>query len=228
MASLAVIAPLLLIDLAFFGANLTKILQGGFMPLVLSMALLLVMRTWVRGSHLVREQTYHENTTMGALIQNLSGNPYKKIAGTAIFLTSSLEYAPSALLQNLKHNKVLHAQNIILTIRFENQPYISDDRRVQSEAINEDLVRVLMSFGYMEIPDVMEGLKLLPQKGIDLDLASTSFFISRRNIVPSAKFGMPVWRDRIYIAMANNASDAADYFNLPPDRVVELGVQMTV
>ncbi len=228
VAALAVIAPLLLIDLAFLGANLTKIFQGGFMPILMSLVLLLLMRTWVRGSHMVQEQTYHEHTTMNALIQRLSSHPYHKIDGTAIFLTSSREYAPSALLQNLKHNKVLHAQNIILTIHFENLPNIDHDKRLRLEIINPEFIRIYLTFGYMEVPDVVEGLKLLSGKGIHLDLKSTSFFISRRNVVPSAEFGMPIWRDRIYIGMANNASDVADYFNLPLDRVVELGVQMTV
>lgn len=228
LSALSVIAPLLLIDLAFLGANATKILQGGFMPILLSLALLLIMRTWVRGSQLVQEQAHHQNTTMTALASQLSTNPCNKIGGTAIFLTSSLEYAPSALLQNLKHNQVLHAKNIILTIQFESHPYVIDSERLHTKIINQDFTRVFLSFGYMEVPDVIESLTLLPEKGINLDLTSTSFFISRRNIVASAKFGMPLWQDRIYIAMANNASDAADYFNLPLERVVELGVQLTV
>ncbi|MDX1975911.1 MAG: potassium transporter Kup [Rickettsiales bacterium] len=228
LAALAVIAPLFVIDLAFFGANLTKLLQGGFMPILLSLVLLLVMRTWIRGSHFVQEQTYHEHTTMAALIKQLSNKPCKSVPGMAIFLTSSVDYAPSALLQNLKHNKVLHEQNIILTINFANQPYVKDTERVTIQPINDNFKRVFMSFGYMEIPDVMAGIQILKTKGIEVDSASASFFISRRNVVPSAQFGMPVWRDRIYIVLANNASDAADYFNLPLDRVVELGIQVTV
>jgi len=226
--ALTIIAPLLLIDLAFLGANFTKILQGGFMPILLSLALLLIMRTWVRGSQLVQEQSHHQNIKMTDLARQLSSKPCNKIGGTAIFLTSSLEYAPSALLQNLKHNQVIHEQNIILTIKFESQPYVSDRERIKTEIINHDFTHVFLSFGYMDVPDVALALELLAGKGIKLDLTSTSFFISRRNIVASAKFGMPLWQDRIYIAMANNASDAADYFNLPLDRVVELGVQLTV
>jgi KUP system potassium uptake protein len=222
------IAPLLLADVAFFGANLTKLLEGGFVPVLMSALLVLMMRTWVRGSHSLNEQMYHDHTTMEALLKRIRHEPVKRVDGAAVYLTASTQYAPSALLHNLKHNGVLHARNFLLTLVFEQRPYVPDAERVRVEPVAADFTRVFMAFGYMEPPNVTHGLLLLRERGVELPLMSTSFFISRRNVVPSARFGMPLWRDRIYIAMTNYASDAVEYFHLPRSRVVELGVQMTV
>lgn len=227
-AAVAVIGPLFLIDAAFFAATLTKFFSGGFVPVVLAAVIVLMMRTWVRGSRSVEEQSFHEHTTMASLLKGLDHVPPKRVDGTAFYLTSSVEYAPSALLQNLQHNKVIHEKNILLTLRFEPRPHVPDEERVKQETLSRDFVRLYMHFGYMETPNVIRGLRLWRAKGGQFDVGTSSFFLSRRNIVPSAKFGMPLWRDKLYIAMANNASDAADYFRLPLNRVVELGVQMTV
>jgi KUP system potassium uptake protein len=226
--SVLVIAPLFLIDFAFLSSNMVKLFEGGFLPVMLSAVVLLLMRTWVRGSKFIGEQMYHHNTTIEKLIEGIATNSCHVMEGTAIFLTSSTEYAPSALLQNMKHNKIIHEQNILLTIKFESKPYIDDEKRIELHKVDDKFIRVAVAFGYMEIPDIMRTIPLMQALGLSFDVKKSSFFISRRNIVPSKEFGMPVWRDRIYINMANNASDAADYFNLPLDRVVELGVQVTV
>jgi KUP system potassium uptake protein len=228
LASAAVILPLLIIDMAFLSANLTKFFDGGFVPILISALLVLMMRVWIKGSRSLHEQAYHENTTLTALIRQLDQTPPQRVEGTAIYLTSSNEFAPSALIQNLRHNNVLHARNFLLTLYFEAVPMLSDTRRVTIEPVNADFTRIGLYFGYMESPHVPEALGLLKSKGIILDIDATTFFISRRNIVPSEAHGMPLWQDYIYIAMANNASDAVDYFCLPLRRVVELGVQMTV
>jgi KUP system potassium uptake protein len=226
--ALAVISPLLLIDSAFLAANMLKFFSGGFIPVLLAAFLILLMLTWVRGSRTLQEQSFHQNTTLTSLLKNLHSHPVTRVDGIAFYLTSSMEYAPSALLQNLKHNKVLHDHNVLLTLRFENRPHVPDTERLEHQDINKDFTRLIMKFGFMDSPNVITGLRLWRAQGEKCDLDITSFFISRRNIVPSKHFGMPVWRDRLYIAMANHASDAADYFRLPPSRVVELGVQMTV
>jgi KUP system potassium uptake protein len=186
------------------------------------------MRTWVKGCRFINEHTAKNNMALPELMKKLASFDLRTAKGTAMYLTSNNGYAPSALLKNLKHNHVLHEQNIILTLLFDTRPFVPLEERVQIQTINDQFKRITMSFGYMESPDVMAALPLLASKAFICDMAHTTFFISRRNIIPSASFGMPVWRDRIYIAMANNASDAADYFNLPLDRVVEIGEQMTV
>ncbi len=226
--AIAIITPLLAIDFTFFAANLTKLLNGGFLPLLLAGVLVLMMRTWVRGSRTLHESARGYHNTMESLIRSLKQYPTQRVDGTAIYLSSNTDYAPSALLHNLKHNKVLHRQNILLTLRFDNVPFVDDAERIQTEAINADFMRMTMRFGFMETPNVTRGLNLLRNGPLKPDMMLTSFFISRRHIMPSAKFGMPLWQDRIFIAMNNSASDAASYFHLPRSRVVELGVQMTV
>lgn len=226
--ALAITAPLLIIDLAFFGANLTKLHDGGYMPVLVALFIIMLMRIWVRGNRVLYAQLENQNQTLDRLITDLNRTPPERVSGTAIFLSSNINNAPPALLHNLRHNKILHAQNILLNLRFVNTPYVQDEQRVSVEAVNEDFTRVYMCFGYMESPNIALGLRLLRSTGFRLDMMNTSFFISRRNIMPSATFGLRLWQDHIFIAMANNASDAADYFHIPRSRVVELGVQLTV
>lgn len=228
LSALAVILPLLAIDLVFFGANLTKILSGGYLPLMLSAVLVLLMNTWWHGSNELQEQTHDPHHTLDALTHDLHQYAPRRVTGTAIYLTSDANYAPSALVQNLKHNQVLHDHNILLTLVFEQCPYVQDEERIYTEVLNKDFTRIVLHFGYMEPPNLTRALTLLRHKGIKLEMMNTTFYISRRKIVPSANFGMPVWRDRIFIAMYESASDAAVYFHIPSSRVVELGVQMTV
>lgn len=225
---LAIILPLLCIDTVFFSANLTKVLHGGYLPLLFSTVLIIMMNTWWRGSEELHRQTHLHHYTMGVLLKNIRQYQPKRVMGTAIYLTSDSEYAPSALIQNLKHNQILHDHNILLTLCFNHEPYVPDEERIRIEPIDTDFQRIFLHFGYMESPNLTRSLTLLRARDIKLDMMNTTFFISRRNIVPSAKFGMPLWRDRIFIAMYEGASDAADYFHIPTSRVVELGVQMTV
>lgn len=226
--AVAVMLPLLCIDLIFLTANLTKIADGGFLPIIISLVLIVMMRTWVRGSYTLHEQSRDHHDSIAALIGELNHSPPTRVGGCAIYLSSNVDYAPTALLHNLKHNKVLHEQNVLLNLRFLNSPYVQDENRLEVQVINDDIARVTMCFGYMESPNVIKALKLLRGKGIKLDIMNTTFFISRRNVVPSAHFGMPLWQDRIFIAMSHFASDAASYFHLPQSRVLELGAQVTV
>ncbi|MBY0407049.1 MAG: KUP/HAK/KT family potassium transporter, partial [Rickettsiales bacterium] len=226
--AIAIVAPLLLIDTVFFGANLTKLFHGGYMPLVLSAFMVLLMTTWRRGTEELFRQTHMHHYTLDVMVKEMSHHQPKRVTGTAVYLTSDSDYAPSALLQNLKHNQILHDENVLLTLRFEECPYVQNENRLRISRIDQDFSRVFLHFGYMESPNITKSLALLRENGMKLDLMSTTFFISRRIIVPSAKFGMPLWRDRIFIAMYESASDAADYFHIPSSRVVELGTQMTV
>ncbi len=221
------LVPLSIIDLTFFGANLMKFMEGGYIPIIISILLVILIRTWIHGCSLVHGAA-GDTESIENVINALEKTPPKRVDGTAVYFSSSITTAPAALLNNLKHNKVLHQQNILLTLRFANKPYIDNAERVEVKSLSKNFTRVFMTFGYMEPTNIIKGLRLIPNDTMKLDLNHTSFFISRRNIVPSARSGMPLWQDRIFIALANNASDAAEYFHIPRSRVVELGVQVTV
>lgn len=224
--TLLLVVPLVGLDLIFLFSNLIKIFEGALFPLLISAAFILVMCTWRRGNHELHEQSHIYQYTMKYLLHELKAHPPKRVSGTAVYLSSDPIYAPSALLHNLKHNKVLHDKNIIMTLRFTDTPYIDDNKRIAIEPIDEDFTRIFMYFGYMEDPNITRGMALLRACGTKLDMMSTTFFISRRKILPSAKFGMPLWRDHIFILLSNRASDAAHHFHLPPSRVVEMGAQI--
>lgn len=224
----AIVLPLFVIDATFLFSNLPKLFDGGFVPVMISATLVMMMHIWRRGSHSLHRQSRDYHYRMETVIREINHYPPARVDGTAIYLSSNRDYAPSALLQNLKHNKVLHEENIIITVDFKHMPYVSEETRVVVEPLCDDFSRVTLSFGYMEQPNISKGLSILRENGFKLDMMNTSYFISRRNIVPSARFGMPLWQDRIFIMMANNATDAAEYFHIPSSRVVELGVQMTV
>src|SRR5690606_2756915 len=161
-------------------------------------------------------------------VEMLQKSPPHRVKGTAVFLTSDPETAPSALLHNLKHNKVLHEKNVVLTVKTADVPRIGDEERVNIEPIADGFWRVEMTFGYMETPNVPKGLAILRKRGFKFDIMSTSFFLSRRSIRPAAQSGMPLWQDRLFISLAKNANDATDFFQIPTGRVVEVGTQVTV
>jgi KUP system potassium uptake protein len=150
------------------------------------------------------------------------------VPGAAIFLTSEPGVAPVALMHNLKHNKVLHEKNVILTVRTTETPRVADADRIAIEGVNDDFKVVTISYGFMESPNVPKALALCRKQGLKFDIMSTSFFLGRRSIVPSAHSGMPLWQDRLFIFLMKNAANPTDFFKIPPGRVVELGAQVTV
>jgi KUP system potassium uptake protein len=158
----------------------------------------------------------------------LLNSPPHRVKGTAIFLTSDPETAPAALLHNLKHNKVLHERNVVLTVKSVDVPRISDEDRFEILHLGDSFWGVRMTYGYMETPNVPRGLALLRKRDFKFDIMSTSFFLSRRSIRPSVHSGMPLWQDKLYIALAKGATDATDFFQIPTSRVVEVGTQVTV
>jgi KUP system potassium uptake protein len=224
----ALIFPFFVIEVAFLFANLLKVADGGWAPLTLGAFLMLAMLTWVQGSSILFDKTRKIETPLDDLVRNLEAHPPHRVPGTAVFLTGDSRSAPSALLHNLKHNKVLHERNVILTIRAADTPRVPRSDKVKIEKISETFFKVIMTFGYMETPSVPKGLALCRKQGMGFDLMSTSFFLSRRSVRPSAREGMPLWRDKLFIAMSRNADDATDFFQIPTDRVVEVGTQVTV
>ena len=227
-AVLATLVPFGFIDAVFLTSNLLKIPDGAWMPLVLGGGLVLIMWTWVRGTQILTEKTRKDSLPLNDLIEMLKARPPHRAPGTAIFLTSDPEVAPVALMHNLKHNKVLHEKNIILTVHTADRPRVSDDQRVVMEPISDDFKRLTITYGFMETPNVPRALGLCRKQGLKFDIMSTSFFLGRRSVVASARQGMPLWQDKLFIFLMRNAANPTDFFHIPPGRVVELGTQVSV
>jgi KUP system potassium uptake protein len=228
LAAAALMAPFLLIDLTFLGANMLKVHDGGWVPLALAAAVMVVMYTWRRGSRLLFEKTRRLEIPLDHLVGMLEKKPPTRVPGTAVFLTSTPDSAPTALMHSLKHYKVLHEQNVILTIETADTPRVHSAERVRMEAVGETFTRVALRFGFMETPNVPKALAIARKHGWQFDIMSTSFFLSRRALKPAAHSGMPRWQDHLFIALAKSASDATDFFQIPTGRVVEVGTQVTV
>jgi KUP system potassium uptake protein len=225
----ALTAPLLLIDLTFLAANLLKVFDGGWLPLAIGGFLIVVMLTWRAGSRALSEKTRRDDVPLDRLIQSIEKRPPElRVAGTAVFLTSHPETAPTALLHNLKHNKVLHERNVILHIETADTPYASADERVSIARLSETFSRVTLRFGYMEMPHVPAVLPTCRERGWTFDVMQTSFFLSRRALKPSPDSALARWQDQLFITLARFSDDAARCFGLPTNRVVEIGTQVAV
>ena len=220
--------PFLAIDLVFFGANCLKIPEGAYMPLLFGGALMVMMWTWVRGTKIVYDKSRRDSVPLPDLIRMLEKSKPARVAGTAVFLTSDPETAPGALLHNLKHNKVLHKRNIILTIHTADMPRVPESEKLQIDDLSEDVKRINVSVGYMETPRVPHFLALARRRGLDFDIMQTSFFLGKRTIKAAASSGMPLWQDNLFIFLSRTSANATDFFHIPSGRVVELGAQVTV
>ncbi len=228
LAAAALVVPFLLVDLTFLGANLLKVVDGGWVPLALGGAIMMVMYTWLRGSRLVYEKTRREEMPLEQLIAALEKHPPQRVPGTAVFLTSDPLSAPKSLMHSLKHYKVLHEKNVILTVETAPTPRVDLTERVRIEPIGDTFQRIVLRFGFMETPNIPKALAIARVMGFSFDIMSTSFFLSRRSLRMAAKSGMPRWQDRLFISLARIANDATGYFRLPTGRVVEIGSQVTV
>jgi len=228
VAAACLIGPFLLIDLTFLSANVLKIAEGGWMPLALGSMVMLVMYTWRRGSRILAEKTRRLELPLLDLVGMLEKKPPVRVPGTAIFLTSNPQCAPTALMHSLKHYKVLHERNAILTIESDPMPRVDPADRVRLEAISETFSRIVLRFGFMETPNVPQALAIARKIGWHFDIMSTTFFLSRRTLRLAEASNMPRWQDRLFIALARTANDATDYFQVPTERVVEVGTQVKV
>jgi KUP system potassium uptake protein len=227
-AAIAIIVPFLLIDLVFLSGNLLKIADGGWMPLALGGALMLVMYTWRKGSRELFQKTRKLETPLRDLVAMMERKPPVRVPGTAVFLTGDPDSAPTALMHSLKHYKALHDQNVILTVEYADTPRVEEGERVQIETLGDSFRRVILRFGFMERPNVPKALAIARKQGWTFDIMATSFFLSRRTLRPAVNSKLPRWQDRLFIGLAKNASDATDYFQIPTGRVVEIGTQVTV
>ena len=224
----AVIVPFVVVDMSFFAANLLKLLEGAWVPLLFGVAVAVMIWTWRRGAAILTAKTRRIEVPLADLIKSLEKRPPHIVKGTAVFLTSDPSFVPTAMMHNLKHNKVLHEHNVILTIETAQTPRVDLSERVKMETISEKFSTVRLRFGFMESPNVPKALVVARKLGWQFDIMATSFFVSRRSLKPSAQSGMPLWQDHLFIAMSRSANDATDYFQIPTGRVVEVGTQVTI
>lgn len=224
--TLLLIVPLLALDLFFFGANMLRVVEGGWVPLVVALLIVGLIGIWVRGKAFLSAQAGRETVKIADLVPNLAKGSMPIAQGTAVFLTAEPDHAPAALLHNLKHNQVLHEDNILLTVRTSTQPHIQPEQRLSIERLNDRFARATLCYGYMESPDVPTDLH--KDGRIPVHPKGTSFFVSRNTLAPSAEVGLPLWQAVVYSFLHRNAADPTAFFQIPPDRVVELGSRVRV
>jgi KUP system potassium uptake protein len=217
----------LLVDLTFVSAALAKVADGGWFPLALGLALFALMTTWRRGRGRLLASVRGASVPLGAFLQPLFAHPPQRVPGTAVFLTATPDVTPHALLHSLKHYKVLHERNVFLTVSFEDVPAVPRAEGVRCEDLGGDAWRVTLRYGFMDRPDVAAALELCAPQGLHVEPAEVSYFLSREILVPGAGADrMAPWRERLFAALARNAGSAIDYFNIPANRVVELGTRV--
>lgn len=226
--ALILIVPLILIEQAFLMANMLKLFEGGWFPLMVALSVALMMFTWAYGSKILARATKKNEAEIDWLIRHLEAKPPHRVPGTAVFLTADPYSAPTSLMHNLKHNRVLHERNILLTIRTEDKPRVPRHERVQVERVSDSFIRVIAHYGFMESPSVPKIFEHTRRKDLNVDFPATSFFLSRRSLKPTNKTPMPRWQEWLFIKLAGQADDATEYFQIPPDRVVEVGTQVQV
>ncbi len=223
--SMAVIVPFLLIDLVFFGANILRVVEGGWVPLTIAAGLLMLIWTWVRGRRIVARLEYNSSLPLKDMAAALARRTPSRVEGTAVYLTAHSDMTPQALLHNLKHNHVLHRFNLITTVQTLQKPYCDEDR-CRIERLDDNFSIVELRYGFMEQPDVREDLIRAGSRIPDAKMAS--YFIGRNNLSMTAESGMPMWQDILFIALHRNAANPTDYYNIPANRVIELGAQYAI
>ncbi|KWR74463.1 MULTISPECIES: potassium transporter Kup [Pseudomonas] len=219
---------MLLVDVLFFSANLPKVVQGGAFPVVAGIALFILMTTWKRGRQLLVERLDEGSLPLPLFIASIRSQPPHRVQGTAVFLTARSDAVPHALLHNLLHNQVLHEQVVLLTVVNEDSPRVATDRRFEVDAYGEGFFRVLLHFGFMEDPDIPAALKYCHLNELDFSPMRTTYFLSRETVIPSRRIGMARWREGLFAFLLKNANGNLRYFNLPLNRVIELGTQVEI
>ena len=216
------------IDIVFFASNLLKLIAGGWFPIVIGIGMFTLMITWTQGRRILSRKMRSDAIPLADFLDAVFVSPPTRVDGTAVFLSSEAGATPNALMHNLKHNKVLHDYNLFVTVRHHEVPWIGFDKRVELEALGHDCWAVALNFGFKNDPDVPEALKLLEGRGVPLDEMSTSYFLSRDIVIPTLGEGMPIWREKLFASMHRNAAAAADFLNLPTNRIVELGAKVEI
>ena len=224
--ALGIAAPLALLDSAFLASNALKIPDGGWFPLLIGGIVFTLLTTWKRGRKVLMDRLSEDALPLDQFIQSIELAPPVRVEGTAVFLTSTPDRVPHALLHNLKHNKVLHERVVFLTVVTRDIPYVPPDERIEFRTLGADFTRILAYYGFKEEPDVPELLEEAGRRGFPFEMMETSFFVSRETLVATARPGMARWRERLFSSMSKNAIKASDFFHVPANRVVELGTQV--
>ncbi|NMM91046.1 potassium transporter Kup [Rhodococcus sp. SRB_17] len=226
--SLGATAFFFVVDFAFWASNLLKLFEGGWFPLVIASAIFILMKTWEDGRRLMRAAFASDALGLSEFLESVFVSPPVRVDGTAVFLTAERGTVPNALLHNLKHNKVLHAQNLFVTVHNHEVPWVEGDARVQLQALGHNCWQVVVHYGFMDDPDLPRALALLRGRGCELEPMGTSYFLSRDTVIPTVGTGMAPWREKLFAQMHHNASGAADFLHLPNNAVVELGSKIEI
>jgi KUP system potassium uptake protein len=216
----------LIIEFGFFGANLTKVAHGGWFPLVIGAIVYTVLSTWKRGRALLAERMRERLYPFDRFLHDIEAYPPQRVTGTAIFMTSNLQGTPPTLLHNLLHNKVLHERVVLLTVVTSDVPHVASDARVEVAPLGQGFFRLTLRYGFMEEPDVPDALREASERGFPIDLTDTTFFLGVETLLATRRPGLPLWRERLFVLIARNAVRANAFFKIPPERVVELGMQV--
>jgi KUP system potassium uptake protein len=234
------IALFLFVDLSFLAANLVKIPSGGWFPILLGFSVFALMATWKRGRFIVTTMMRENSLPLDLFMRDFSKHPVTRVPGTAVFMTSDVTIAPPVLMHHLKHNKVLHQRVILLSVVTKEVPHIEEKERIKLESLGEGFFVLVASYGFMESPDVPRILKALEPLGLEVKLMETTFYLGRETLIPTSAsrakraalaahgLWMAMWRKRLFVVMTNNARSATAFFNLPANRVVELGAQVQI
>jgi len=218
----------LVVDLAFWGSNMLKLLDGGWFPLLIGSAIFMLMLTWKEGRSMMNSKLRSDALDLPSFLEAVFVSPPVRVEGTAVFLTAEVGTVPNALLHNLKHNKVLHANNLFVTVKNHETPWIGMDKRLQIESLGHDCWQVIIHYGFKNDPDVPKALEQIKGRGCDMEAMTTSYFLSRDTVVPTLGKGMAPWREKLFAQMHHNASAAADFLKLPNNAVVELGSKVEI
>ena len=216
------------IDITFFASNMLKLVAGGWFPLVIGIGMFTLMLTWMQGRKLMSARLRDEAIDLSSFLDAVFISPPTRVAGTAVFLSADVGLTPNALMHNLKHNKVLHEYNLFITVRHHEVPWIGLSKRIEIEPLGHDCWQAVLHFGFKNDPDVPEALTLLEGRGIPLPDMDTSYFLSRDIVIPTFGDGMAMWREKLFASMHRNAAAAADFLNLPSNRIVELGAKVEI
>jgi KUP system potassium uptake protein len=216
------------IDIAFLSSNMLKFVDGGWFPVLIASVIFMLMVTWKQGRHLLRTKMQEDSIELKGFLESVFVSPPTRVEGTAVFLTAEPGTVPNALLHNLKHNKVLHKQNLFVTVRSHEVPWIGNDKRLELTSLGRHCWQVVIHYGFKNDPDVPRALQQLRDRGCEADPMTTSYFLSRDTVVPTFGSGMAIWREKLFAQMHRNASSAADFLNLPNNAVVELGSKIEI
>jgi KUP system potassium uptake protein len=228
VATLPLAIFFLIIDVAFFGANIIKVADGGWFPLLLAWTVFTVMTTWKTGRRILSERIQREARPLEEFLEEMTRHPPTRVPGTAVFMNGNASRTPPALLHNLEHNKVLHEHVLFVTVKTRLLPFVESEERVETESLGHGFHRLKIYYGFMEDPDIPHVLSEAQIPGFTYDREDLTYFLGRETIMPAKRPGMALWREHLFAVVAHNATSATAYFCLPPDRVVEMGEQIEI